>query len=144
MTAQLLILRGVPGSGKSTEAKELAQMGFEIVSRDTLREQLLGGPEVFSDEGLITAVQNAIIEYHLSNNINVVVDNTNTEWKYVRELVALGKRHGAMISVKVIDVTLDEALERNRKRGESGGRRVPDYVIRHHHSRLELSKDWKI
>ena len=39
----LYVFRGLPGSGKSTQARELSQrLGIEVVNRDALRMALLG------------------------------------------------------------------------------------------------------
>lgn len=137
-----LILRGVPGCGKSTIA---AETGYEIVNRDSIREMLFGDAEVFSDEGLVTAVQDAMIEYHIKSGTSVVVDNTNVEWKYVTALAGLAYRAGATkVGIQVVDVPLDVALNRNHARGRMGGRQVPEHVIKHYYERLQTSKDWTL
>jgi predicted kinase len=136
-----LILRGVPGCGKSTIA---AETGYEIVSRDSIRLKHLGGEEIFSDEGLVTAVQNTLIDYHLRVGTDVVVDNTNVEWKYVRNIAGIALLAGARVKIQVVDVPLEEALRRNARRGMLGGREVPEEVIRHYHDRLQISKDWTL
>ena len=136
-----LILRGAPGSGKSTIARE---SGMKIVNRDSIREMLFGDPEVFSDEKLVTAVQDTLILHHLSEGTDVVVDNTNVEWKYVKAISAIAISSGATVSIQVVDVPLDEALRRNAERGRLGGRMVPENVIRHYHDRLQTSKEWTI
>lgn len=139
---EMIILRGVPGSGKSTKAKEYE--GYHIASRDDLREKLLGHPEVFSDEGLITAVQDTMIDYHLRAGTSVVVDNTNVEWKYVLRLAGIALLAGARVEIIVVDVPLEEALRRNAQRGRLGGRQVPEEVIIHYHERLQETKDWTL
>lgn len=142
--AKLVILRGVPGCGKSTYAARLAAKsgnGYNIVSRDELREMLFGSAEVFSDEGKVTAVQDALIKYDLERGTNVIVDNTNVELKYVKAIIDLAPE-GTDVVVEVFDVALEEALRRNELRGRLGGRRVPEEVIRHYHERLQLTKDW--
>jgi predicted kinase len=145
--AKLTIMRGISGSGKSTWAS--AQLGAVVVSRDTLRETFFGSSDqdyyksgnLRSKEGLITEIQTTAIEAGLAAGYHVIVDNTNVEWKYVKEIAAIGQKSGAEVVVETIDVPLPTALERNRKRGIMGGRAVPDDVIRKQHSQLQSSKD---
>jgi predicted kinase len=105
---KLVILRGVSGSGKSTWAE--AQPNAIIVSRDRIRAGIFGSADqdyyvgdVRSKEALVTKVQDATIAEALRAGSDVIVDNTNVEWKYVKALVKIGQRHGADISVKVFD-----------------------------------------
>jgi predicted kinase len=145
--SKLTIMRGISGSGKSTWA--LAQWGAVVVSRDSLRETFFGSSDqdyyqrgdLRSTESLITQIQDSAIESALRSGYHVIVDNTNVEWKYVKQIAAIGQKVGVNIVVKTVDVPLSTALERNRKRGIMGGRAVPDEVIRKQHSQLQGSKD---
>lgn len=145
---KMIILRGVSGSGKSTWARN--QQGM-VVSRDAIRVMQFGtdGPDYYKvdkavlslRENQVTVIQDAMIEAGLRSGADVIVDNTNIEWKYVKALAKIAHRVGAEVEVKVFDVPVDHALHQNRYRGWTGGREVPDDVIRKQHQRLQGSKD---
>lgn len=144
--ATLTILRGVSGSGKSTWA---AQQNAVVVSRDSLRVALFGsdGPDYYEAtdvrdrEDTITLFQNAAIESALKAGRDVIVDNTNIEWRYVKEIAKIGHRVGAKVETKVFDVPLQRAINNNIFRHARGGRDVPRRVIERQHSRLQGTKD---
>ena len=144
----LTILRGVSGSGKSTWAR---QQNAIVVSRDSLRVALFGsdGPdyydrpkEVLSErENVITLAQDAMIETSLRAGKDVIVDNTNIEWKYVKALAKIANRVGAKVEIKVFDVTSSVAMARAQDRARRGGREVSPTVILKQHQRLQGTKD---
>lgn len=146
---RLVILRGVSGSGKSTWAR--SQSGFVVVSRDAIRLMQFGsdGPDYYKvdkdvlreRENVVTVIQNGMISAALKAGRNVIVDNTNTEWKFVKEIAKIGYRHGAEIEVKVFDVQLERAIIRDKQRSLAGGRYVGEAIIRKQHSRLQGTKD---
>ena len=142
--SKLVILRGAPGCGKSTIAAQYKRHGYEIVNRDTIRLNQFGDEEFFGEENLVTAIQDTLIDYWLRKGVNVVVDNTNTRWEFVRQLAGIGLRAGAEVKIEVVDIPLDEVLRRNAERGRLGGRAVPEHVIRRYHEELQISKEWSL
>lgn len=147
---KLVIVRGLSGSGKSTWAE--SQFGFVVVSRDALRVALFGsdGPEYYKRadlracEDLITKVEHGAIEAALRAGKNVISDNTYIEWKYVKPIAAIGFKLGIEVEVKVFDVPLATAIERNKMRASFGGRNVPEDVIRKQHERFQQTKKVKL
>lgn len=146
--SRLTILRGVSGSGKSTWAR---QQNAVVVSRDDLRVLHFGsdGPDYYavdSDvlsarEQVVTTSQDALIAMHLRAGRDVIVDNTNIEWKFVKAIAKIGYRYGADVEVKVFDVPLQRALNNNVYRAANGGRDVERRIIERQHSRLQGTKD---
>lgn len=146
--SKLTILRGVSGSGKSTWAE---QQNALVVSRDKIRVMLFGSDnadyyEVDKDtlrerESAVTVMQDSMIAGALKAGKDVIVDNTNTEWKFVKQLAKIGHRHGAEVEVKVFDVPLQRAINNNTWRAAQGGRNVSRKVIEKQHSRLQGTKD---
>lgn len=144
--AKLTILRGISGCGKSTWAQ---QQNAVVVSRDSLRlsffpnfteESYYQSPILREMEDSITRIQDAAIETTLRSGKDVIVDNTNVEWRYVKALAKIAQKVGAEVEVKVFDVPLETALGRNKMRSFGGGRYVPEDVIRKQHSRLQGTK----
>lgn len=141
--AKVTILRGVPGCGKSTWAH--AQAGKPaIVSRDDLRVAIWGScdQDYYKDaslkakEAVITDAQNSAVEAALRNGRDVIIDNTNIEWRFVKDFAKIAAKHGATVDVKVFDVPLATALKQNLHRT----RTVPEEVIRKMHSAFQSNK----
>lgn len=141
---ELVINRGIPGSGKSTYAEAWVKSKHNRVrvNRDDIRMQgyfTEFGPPV--DENVVTAIEDAAIESALTRGISVIVDDCNIEQKYVNRFAAIAYKHGAVVSVYQHDVPLSVALERNRTRKDQGGRFVPEDVIVKMHKRLKSIGD---
>lgn len=144
----LTILRGVSGSGKSTWAR---QQSAVVVSRDAIRLAFFGSDdqdyyqvskeELSEKEQTVTVLQDAAVAGALKAGKNVIVDNTNVEWKFVKALAKIGYRYGADVSVKLFDVSVTEAMNRNGRRAKSGGRDVPLEVIQRQHERLKHTRN---
>jgi predicted kinase len=137
---ELVINRGIPGSGKSTYANAWvnAANGRVRSNRDDIRFAGYGtyfGPPI--DEEVVTRIQHAGIRAALSAGVSVIVDDCNIEMKYIKALAHIGYEYDAHVSINLVDVPLNVALERNAKRD----RVVPEKVIRSMHSRLQGLKD---
>jgi len=145
--SKLTILRGVSGSGKSTWAE---QQNAVVVSRDKIRLAVYGsdGPDYYNAdkdvlsqrEQTVTLAEHGMIDHLLRNGSDVIVDNTNIEWKYVNGYVKRARKLGAEVEIKVFDVPLATALGRNQMRAYGGGRNVPEDVIRKQHQRFQGNK----
>jgi predicted kinase len=143
----LTILRGLSGSGKSTWAE--SQPNAVVVSRDKLRVALFGddGPDYYkrSDlrkcEDLITRVEHEAIKRGLLDGTHVISDNTNIEVKYMKPIAHIGYSLGHAVQVRIFDVPLHTALNRNKQRAILGGRNVPEDVIRKQHDRFSNTKN---
>lgn len=144
MKPKLIILHGLPGSGKSTFTEnyihENPKEKIVIANRDTIREKLFGKSyhEKFNSmtfeerakfESQVTKVHHGIIHNALENNQTVIDDNTNLNTKGLKNLLKIAKKYDAEVSNKTMDVSIEEAKKRNRKRASEGGRFVPEEVI---------------
>jgi predicted kinase len=94
------IMRGLPGSGKSTVAKQLVANGGVIHSTD----------DYFLSCGKYTFDPNHIVEYHRMNleafreslrqgKSVVVCDNTNVKWQHFEPYVKAAQDAGYVISL---------------------------------------------
>jgi hypothetical protein len=109
---ELVILVGLPGSGKSTFFRQRFAATHEHISRDELRKQRAP-----------LRRQNELLERALAGGRSVVVDNTNVSLKDRAVLVALGRRHGARLSVYLFEADARECVARNA--GREGVARIP-------------------
>jgi hypothetical protein len=113
---ELVVLVGLPGAGKSTFFRQRFGATHEHVSRDELRK--LREPLRRQDE---------LIERALASGRSVVVDNINVSRKDRAALVALGRRHGARLSVYLVEASARECVARNA--GREGSARIPSVGI---------------
>jgi predicted kinase len=138
---KLTILRGISGSGKSTTAEALRSMGHKVVSRDAIRIGQFGVEFDPAIEGEVSVIEKAMLHAYLKEGYDVVSDNTNIEWKFVKAIAKIGYRYGADVEVKVFDVPLAEAIKRNDKRAALGGRFVDHSVIERQYNRFKSNKN---
>ena len=115
---KILLLIGIPASGKSTWAKDFLRNNpdWVRVSRDDfrlmLRNEQMCEPKV---EDLITTLVNQSITKALTRKLNVIVDATNVREKYINEFIETFK-YMADIDYRVFDISLDKAIERDNNR----------------------------
>lgn len=123
----LYILRGVPGSGKSTYARAWQSLSPEkrcIISRDDIRSTIFSKRWglTHQEEEIVTKAQHAAIKAALNAGYDVMVHDTNLRAKTVRGFYALSE------FVEVIDIPVerDEAKRRDAEREHSVGPEVID------------------
>jgi predicted kinase len=109
MTTTVYMLVGLPGSGKSTWAKEHAEnLKAEIFSSDKLREELYGDEKIQGDNGKLFELLHKRMKSYLDNGNNVVYDATNISQKrrihfnkefknYRKEVIYFNSSHEACI-----------------------------------------------
>ncbi|MDA3643829.1 AAA family ATPase [Saccharopolyspora indica] len=103
---ELFVYRGLPGSGKTTRARELqAATGACLVGRDHLRKLLFGKfvGLTQAQENEVTKVQERLIRDALRSDQPAIVDDMNLRARYVRRFMEIAEQEGAQISV--IDLT---------------------------------------
>jgi predicted kinase len=135
---KLLILQGIPACGKTTWAKKfvLENSTYVRVSRDDLR-RMRGKYWVPEQEDLITKWEHECIDIAVCSGYNVILDATNLNSKTlatIKNLVTPWVEKGVLeIEYKKFDITLEEALARDSKRGEEavGEAVVKDFYYRY-------------
>ena len=128
---KLVIMQGLPGSGKSTLAKEMFQPGVNIrLNRDLLREMLHFNTWNRNLEKQTVKAEKALAELFLNMGLDVIIDDTNLAEKTVRMWGDLAAKNEALFCTATTNATLEECIERDKKRGEEGGRCVGEEVIR--------------
>lgn len=138
----LTIMRGVSGSGKSTQARMIADMtNAQIVSRDDIRMAFFGKEFDPAIEDRVSIIEQAMIEGLLRKGVDVISDNTYIEMKYVKATAKIGYRCNAEVKVVVVDEPLAVCKARNEARAFAGGRNVPNEVIEKQYSRFQGTKN---
>lgn len=124
---KVLILIGLPASGKSTYARNFIRKKRSLgedwvrINRDDFRLMLkneqICEPKI---ESLISEMQDEAIISALSRKCNVVIDNTNLKVKYVEHFCDLVK-HYADVDFYFLDISLEECIKRDSERQQKVG-----------------------
>lgn len=126
---KLVILRGLPASGKSTYAAQLVQQyHYKRFNRDDLRLTIDNGVYSKSNERFITDVMYTMMEMALSRGYDVVMDNTNLNSWQVQQIINRASQYGPTVEVKDFDTPLQECIERDLSR--DAGRVGKEVIMR--------------
>lgn len=128
---ELVLMMGVPGSGKSTYARNILKYGDIYVSRDEIRYSML------TDEDDYFAKENEVIKTFIQYIDEALID-TQYQGKVYADATHLSPKGRAQVlnqlknknkvSVIYLDVPLNVILARNAQR--EGRALVPENVIR--------------
>lgn len=129
---KVLILVGVPASGKSTWSLDFVRRNpdWVRVSRDDFRFMLKDQPSCEPKiESLINTIQDSVILDALAKGINVVIDNTNLKKKYIEHFAKLVQPY-ASVEFQIFDISLEKALERDESREKKVGKEVLERMFK--------------
>lgn len=117
---KLIMLVGLPGSGKSTHAQ--VYNDYTIVSSDDIRAELFGDASIQGDPKQVFAIAEDRVCNYLSNEQNVVFDATNINAKKraaflsrVRQRVQTGVHAVCVVVVASPEVCIQRQAQRDRK-----------------------------
>ena len=130
MNNTLYITVGLPGSGKSTYAKEFIKgKEIEYLNSDSLRAVYGKSEEDQTVTPLVFGHIKRKVDEFLKDGKNVMVDATSVNRKERSDYISTAKKYGAKVVAIVFKMDRQGLIDRNKKRGEQGGRVVPDWVI---------------
>ena len=129
---ELVIVRGLPGCGKTTYARAWVaedRKNRARVNRDALRQMVDDGEyEKGVTEDRILTIRNNSIYALLKRGVSVISDDTNLPNHTIRDLVSLARKAGAEFRIHdMTNVDLDTARTQNAYRDDKEP--VPYYVI---------------
>lgn len=132
MSSKLWCLSGLPGSGKSTKAKEIMDTHNNTfrVNKDSIRQCLHMKDFNPKHEGLIEDMNNLMVNYLIAKGKNVIVDNTHLSESDVNKYKKLAEEKGIHFEAVNLDVPVEECIKRDSLRRLKGERYVgPDVII---------------
>ncbi len=127
---KVLILRGLPASGKTTHAKALEEKGWVRVEKDEIRKDAhLFKDGVYNhkrgDEGIVLKERNRLIREALTNGKNVVSSDCNLLPAHVSGISSFAREFNADVEIKdFLDVPIAELIERDKNRENTVGEQV--------------------
>lgn len=137
--AELIVMVGLPASGKSTMAIDLVRSAVhptKRVNRDSLRSMLdCGLPWNREQEYWVETIETEMMQKFLRIDFDVVCDDTNIKdsvrarWREVARACGAAYRE-----IHLLDVPLDKLLDRDAARDKTVGE---DVILRMYQDYLE-------
>lgn len=130
---KVILMKGLPGSGKSTYAKKLVDNNpeqYKRINRDDLRLMFDNGFNSKSNETFIRGVRDLLILKILESGKSVIVDDTNLSEKNLTRITQLAQQHNkshnenVVVEVKHIETSLEECIKRDALREKPVGAKV--------------------
>ena len=134
--AELILMCGCPGSGKSTYAKSFKTDKDIYISRDEIRASMIGpDEEYFSRETEV--LQQFVDEINIAltkAERYVIADATHISFSSRMKVMSRIKDRSTIVNCIVMDIPLDIALERNSHR--TGREFVPEHALKNMYNGL--------
>jgi len=140
MKQTILVLKGLPGSGKSTWAKDFVAKSngkAKRINKDDLRAMLDNNVYSKPNENTVLAARDVLVDTFLANGIEtIIIDDTNFEPKHFERMMEIKdlqryKREDKYLTTDIgveykefLDVSLDECIYRDSKRANPVGEKV--------------------
>ena len=138
MIQRIVILRGLPSSGKTTWAKQQIEEHsntFKRINKDDLRLMLDNSHWSKGNEKFVLDLRDHLIIQALKDNKIPIIDDTNLNSEHelhIRELIkeynglqeSAGSKKRVQIEIKFFDVPVDECVERDKYRPNPVGEKV--------------------
>lgn len=124
---QLILLIGIPGSGKTTLAQTLVNKGFLRLCADSIRQELWGNEADQRNPEKVFAIFFELLEKALADGADIVIDNTNINTRHRNPIITRAQQAGySDIQLWLLETPLELCLERNKARS----RIVPEDIVR--------------
>ena len=128
---KLIILCGIPGSGKSTYAKTYMERNYNMIhlSSDEIRKELYGDENIQGNPGeVFTLMQKRAIEA-LNNGNDVIYDATNITRKDRAGIIGICPKF-AKIECHIIWAPIEVCIQRDAERDRTVGKEVIDRMLK--------------
>lgn len=130
------MLKGLPGCGKTTYAREKVSRdnNWVRVNKDDIRKTLFCNQSNLQEK-IVVQAEDDLIRFFMNKNKNIIVDDTNFNPHHHRRLQTIVDNYNKgkatedsyRLDELFFDISIETCLERNALR--EGLERVPDHVI---------------
>ena len=126
---KVIMYKGLPASGKSTEAKKLVTESngkIKRVNKDDLRKMIDAGEWSGKNEKFILEIRDEVVRMCVVKGIDLIVDDTNFSPVHEEHLKSLAERWGGTFEINdsFCSVPVEECIKRDLKRPDSVGEKV--------------------
>lgn len=124
--AKLIIMQGLPASGKSTRAAEIMKADGNAVriNKDLIRTMLHFDNFTGKNEGMTRDAARVLALHFLQQGKNVIIDDTNLNPGTLQSWKDLAKGADAKIQHEVMTTSIQDCIERDAAREKKVGRSV--------------------
>ncbi len=118
----LIVVSGLPGTGKSYLSRRLAErLAYPVLESDALRKQLFPAPTYSAIEsGILFRAIHRLIEDLLEKGISLILDATNLTERYRERLYNIAEKHKARLIIAHTkappEVVRERLKDRTKKR----------------------------
>ncbi|WP_263419964.1 AAA family ATPase [Tolypothrix sp. PCC 7601] len=128
---QVIMMSGLPGSGKDTWIKENLP-DWQVISLDKLRQQMGIDPE--DDQGVVANAAKALAKEYMRNGQSFVWNATNLSRQLRGMLIRMFANYQGRIRIVYLETSWEELLQRNCDRTA----KVPEKVLYRLKNRLDV------
>lgn len=113
---KIIVFKGLPGSGKSTRARELMEDGNVMrVNRDEIRAMLFKSWKG-KKEQVVTEIEEATIRAAGSAGYSIIIDDTNLNPSTLQRWKSLAIKLGVALVEESFETPIETCIERDRLR----------------------------
>ena len=114
---RIILLVGVPGSGKTTLAAKIAQKGFTVMNADSIRQELYGNAVEQGDQAAVFKIFFERMEKCMQDGMDLIIDNTNANPMHRKQILDRAKKFAyGDVQLWFMDTPLTVCIARNKNR----------------------------
>ena len=130
---KVIVMKGLPGSGKSTFAKKIIDENpesYKRINRDDLRAMFDNGATTNSNEKFVKKVRDVLIVKALEEGKSLVIDDTNLSETNLRRITQLVSEYNkkfdenVVVEVQEMDTSMEICIARDALRKKPVGEKV--------------------
>ncbi len=132
---RVILTKGLPGSGKSTWAKEQVAKypdRFKRVNKDDLRDMLHDGKFSKANERSVERARDALVQLLVGQGFDVIIDDTNLATRHFDHISQLMNGVAKVQIQDFTDVPIAECIKRDLQRARSVGEKVIRDMYKRH------------